>query len=727
MVPGTNVRRDLQLSDYEFGSEQESQHHFRDYWLILMKRKWWVLSFFLGVVIIVGLYTFMVTPIYRGFVTLQLIQDNPSALIGEKQDPFASIMGVDTQAKFYETQFILLNSRPMALKIVEALNLRENPLFKKMAEENPDASPQEIDNGIAGQMMLDLEVKPIKKSFLVEIAYLSPDKKLAQEVPNAIYREYLQFSMETRQQSYKLIKEWLENELHQLASKVEASEQKVYDHGKKKDFLALEGEDNVIVKKFVELNKVLTTAQSEKQARAAQYQQIKEKGVDSALIVNNPLIQKLREDKITQEAKISNIQKTYGKNYPQLQAEQAGLNDLNLRLNNEVNRLKTSIKADYEIALRTENLLTEEYENQKNKVSKLQDNMVQHNILKRDLQTNDQLYQALLARMKEASVASTMVTSNVAIIEPAALPRRPYTPKKARNMALAAFIGLLGGVGLAFLMEYFDSTMKTSEEMERVCRIPALGVVPFFVEDTKEIEPIKQGELALSTFEHPKSAVSEAINHITASIMLSQSGGPPQAIMMASANPSEGKTTLSVNLASSMAINGRKVILIDADMRRPVIHKVFKINQQPGLSNFLVGDASLEDAIRSSIVPNLSILPAGTIPPSPVQLLNSQAFKDLVKILRRDYQNIIFDTPPIIGFADGRTIASLIDGVCLVFKHHSTTREAGHLARQLLSQVNAFLLGGVFNMVQKDKIGYGGYYGYYKYYSKTYGKYTSKD
>jgi len=710
----------------QYSSEVEQNQHLRDYWNILMKRKWWVIGVFLGLIITVGLVTFLMTPIYRSSTILQIVQDNPSAVVGER-DPLAVMAGQDTLARFYETQYMLLNSRSILYRIIDVLNMTEHPAYEDLKEEYQNKPPDVLRDAISKSLEKNLEIKPLKRSYLVEISFKSPDKKLSQEVPNAIHQEYIKFSMLTRRQSYTLIREWLDKELGQLATKVEVSERKLFQQGREKDFLSLESkEENVIVRKYVELNGLLTKAHAERTVKESQFRQVKEKGLDAPLIVNNLLIQKLREEAIGQEAKVSSINMIYDKNYPQLQAETAKLKDLRMRLNAEVLRIRASIEADYEAALRAENLLRETVESQKGKVVDLQENLVQHHILKRDMQTNETLYQALLSRMKEANIASTMVTSNVAVIVPAEFPLKPYLPKKKLNLALAAVIGLLGGVGLAFLVEYMDDSVKTAEELERICRIPSLGLVPFLSRNGQPtLEEKTPLELELSTVAQPRSMIAEAIFHVRTALMLSSTGGPPGILVVTSPNPSEGKSTLSLNLSASLAIMGRKTILIDADLRKPTIHKILDHSGQPGLSNFLTGGASLDEILCPTHIPDLFFIPAGAIPPNPVQLVTSEAFKNFLEQLGEDYQHIVVDTPPLIGFTDARAISSLAEGVLLVVKHHATSREAMRLSVQLLAQVHVPILGAVLNMVEKDKMGYGGYYGYYKYYNSYYKQYNN--
>ena len=709
--------------DGYYGSDTSGSFNLADYWHILRKRRWWAIGFFLLIVSLVGVYTFLQTPIYRASVVLQILQDNPSTFGGSSVDPFSS-MQLDIAGKFYETQYKLLSSRPLALKIIDSLKLAENPEFKISPEKAATLTPEQIRDAMAQTLLSSLQVIPVKNTYLVEVAYMSPDKELAREIVNDVYREYLRFSMDTRQQSYAMIREWLGKELGNLAGKVETSQRSMYQYGREKNFLPLEGDDNVTVKKFVELNRLLTTAESDRMTKEAQFNQMREKGAEAPAVINNPLVMELRKAVIAQEAKVSSAKKIFGKNYPKLESETANLAELRSRLQAELQRTKTGIKADYEIALRAEKFLKGEFDRQKGNVEKWQDDLVQHEILKRDLQTNEELYKGLLARMKEANVASTMMPSSSAIIESAVLPINPSSPKKVRNMALAVMLGLFGGIGLAFTMERLDNSIKTPEELERLIRVPALGMVPMISLNGKGDQGSYQS-VALACFEEPKSMVGDAIGHVSTALMLSLSERPPVGIMVTSPNPGDGKSSISINLASSLAMIGKKVVLIDADMRRPVCHKAFGLPFQPGLSNFLAGSASLGEIIQTTKVPGLSFIAAGTVPPNPAQLLGSPMLQDLRQQLYQEFQHVIFDTPPIVSFSDGLIISSLLDGVLLVFKHHITSRDSGRLAVHLLHQVNANVFGVVLNMAKSDKVKYGGYYGYDNYYNKYYKDYQA--
>ena len=710
------------FNDFQFSYDEVSEfHQVRDYLNIIFKRKWWIISSVVIALIVAVYYNMTQIPLYRGIATLQIIQDNPSSIVssGTSRDIESALMSID---RFYETQYKLLSSRAVAYRIIEAMNLMEHPEYKSLQPPSGEAS-QEIQRNLAETFSGQLEINPIKNSYLVNISFKSANQDLAMLVPNVICKEYLKFCMETRSQSYSLIREWLETQLLQLAGKVEGSEKKLLDHGRKEDFMGLEGEDNVTVKKFVELNKVLTSAQADRMHKESQYRQLKEKGVDAPLIVNNPVIMGLRKEVIDAKAKVRGQSTVLAKNHPQIQGDTARLAELNSRLNNEVQRTLNAVEAEYEIALRTESFLRGAVESQKGRVSKLQDGLVKYNILKRDMATSQQLYEALLARMKEASVASTMVASNAVIIDAAELPLSPFFPNKTKNLGLALFIGLAGGLALAFLVEHLDSSIKTVAELENLFRIPALGVVPLSATMAPAIG--KDMEVELEIVSQPKSMLSEAIHQVQASLMLSLSGRPPKIVMVCSANPGEGKSSLSMNLAASLAMRDYKVVLMDVDLRKPTLSRSFQLPQQPGLSNFLSGGASFAEIVRTTGIPNLCLISAGSIPPNPIPLLASQNFADLLEDLGREFHHIIIDTPPLVGFADARLISPLVDGILVVFQHHTTSRESGRLAIQLLTKANARILGGVLNMVRHGRLGYGGYYGYYRYYSRYYKSYTT--
>lgn len=708
-----------------YALEEEQEVHLRDYWHILAKRKRWVIGVFSGVMAATLLVILLMAPVYRVTTTLQIIQDNPSAIMGgSSTDPLGALTGSSELDRFYETQYNILQSRAIAYGLIDSLNLKEHPSYKEIEADNRDDPPEVVRQKYAQFLLENLKVEPVKNSYLVNVSFKSTDKKLAQKLPEAIQGEYLKLSMTTRQQSYTLLRQWLEDELTRLGKKLEISERSVYADGRNHDFLSLEeGQYNVIVQKYVEVSKALTVAQSERAIKEAQFRQISEKGADAPLITNHPLVTQLRQQLIDLQGQVTGSGQIFGSNYPEHKGQSARMSELRERLGQEVRRIEASVRADYEAALRAENLLQKEFDLQKEKVIDLQNGLVQHHILKRDLQTNQTLYEGLLARMKEASIASTMVASNVSVVNTAETPYKPWVPKPLLFLGLAAVIGALLGTMTAFFVEYLDSSIKNTEELERNCRIPVLGVVP--LADAGEVRA-QGNHVDLIAHYKPMSMVGEAVFQIRSAIMLSVSGAPPQSIVVTSANPMEGKTFVAANIAVALAGNDRRCVIVDCDLRKPRLHKVFEQDNRVGLSSHLTGHADLEKIVLPTEIPNLFFIPAGPLPPNPNELFASTAFESLVRRLRQDFSHIVIDSPPVIGFADARSLAVHADGAVLVFRHHCTTGEAGRLAVQLMTQNHCHILGGILSMARRDLMGPGAYYGYYRHYHRYYGGYRSE-
>ena len=733
--PGPAAAREMEYYDME----PEGRTHLRDLFNILLKRKWWVIGTLLGVMAITTLVILIMTPIYKATTMLQITQENSGPSLGEL-DATTFLKGGQDANKFQETQYNILTSRGVAARVIKVLNLQDTPEFKALAAKYPDAPPEKLQSDRIDLFLDKLVVSQVKDTYLMQVAYKSQDRELAKKVTDALAREYMQVVIDSRAQSFVLVKDWLGKQLEQMTNKVQASQKKLFEFGQKHDFYSLEDKDNIIIHKYIEMGELLTKAQSERLAKEALYRQIKEKGPDAPPITTNPLIMNLRQEAVSQTAKVSGMNRTFLPGHPHIQVEQARLAELQGRLGGEVHRLQKAIKADYEAAEKAENFLTQAFQEHKGQLAKLQDNLVDFQILKRDAQTTEKLYKALLERMGETTVASTMVAGTVGVIDPPEAPFDPYLPKPLLFLALSGVMGLFLGMGMAFIVEYMDSSIKTTEDVERVVQLPSLGVVPLCFNDRGKMakdylpdkakgllswvknrhgQTIPMEDLDLMMLKHPRSAMAEAIRHLRTSLMLSVSGGPPEAIVVTSPHPREGKSTITLNLAIALAQDGRQVVILDCDLRRPRLHQVFHLDNAPGLTSYLTGTSTLKSILKPTDVDNLFLIPAGPIPPNPAELLNSQTYKNLLQDLRREFDHIIIDTPPTLGFADARVVALQADGVLLVAKHQSTTREAGRMARQYLSQVNARMLGMVLNQLGTRDLRRHDLY-YQKYYDSYY-------
>ncbi len=732
--PGALTAREAEYYEVEPGDRT----HPRDLWNIILKRKRWVIGTLVWSLAVTIMLILGMTPVYRATTVLQITQDNSGSKVTNAES--LSLLRENKETgKFYETQHRILTSRGVAARVIEALNLQEALEFKAVADKNAGAPPEKIKSEMIDLFLDKLVVNPVKDTFLVEVAFKSHDRQLAKQVTDALAREYMQLVIDSRTQSFALVKDWLGKQLQEMADKVQATQKRLFEFGQKHDFYALEDKDNTIIRKYLELSGLLTKAQSERLAKEAVYRQIREKGPDAPAVTNNQLIMSLRQQVAAQTAKVSGLTRTLLPGHPEMQVQQATLTELRGRLQEEVQRLQKTITADYEAAVKAENLLSQALEEQKQQLADLQHNLVDFQILKRDAQTTEKLYKALLERMGETTVASTMVAGTVAVIDPPEAPFDPYLPRPLLFLSLAGVGGLFLGVGIAFLLEYLDDSIKTTEDVERYVQVPSLAVVPLCQKSRQKLlngemplsfreflawikkqngQPALSEDLSLAMLKQPWSPMSEAIRHLRTSLMPSALDEPPRVMVVTSPHPQEGKSTIALNLAVALAQDGRRVAIVDGDLRKPGLHKVLQVENNPGLSTHLRGEASLGEILRPTEIDHLFLIPAGAIPANPSELLNSQSFKNLLQSLRRDFDSIIIDTPSTLGFADARVAALQSDGVLLVVKHQSTSREAGRLARHHFSQINVRLLGLVLNQVgSRDIRQYALYHKYYDYYS----------
>jgi polysaccharide biosynthesis transport protein len=704
--------------------------------------QWTIVAFFLIVVITTAIGTFTMKPIFRASTTIQINKENPQIV------DFKEIFAVNTMdMDYYQTQYKILESRSLAKRVIQNLKLAEHPEFLPKPEtpfqkwksnilnsisglftsSDPNKNPAE--NGrktsLINQFLKKLKIEPIRNSRLVKIHFDSNSPDLSSQVSNALAVNYMQQNLESRFIATQQAKEWLTGQLEDLRGKVERADEALQAFGSKHNIISLDEKENVTMQRLTDLNETLTKAESERMAKEALYKQTKDRNSDSLpSILENKLIMDLKQAYIQLEAQYMKLSETYKPEYPEMVRLKQQMQAIQKRIDGELAKIIAAIKNDYESSLRKEALLRQAFEEQKARVIEMKDKAIQYNILKREADTNKELYKGLLQRMKEAGVSAGIMASNIQVVDQAELPARPYKPNKQLNLLLAAVVGLFLGVGLAFFLEYLDNTVKTPEDVEQLIRLPAFGMVPeISYERRRRVESGTSYPVELITFGHPKSMLSEAYRNIRTSILLSFSERPPKSIAISSPNPAEGKTTTVINTAIALSQTGVQVLLIDADMRKPRIHKIFREENGAGLSNFLSGNAALDSVIKKSDIPNLYYIPSGPIPPNPSELIGSKLFKNMMESLGERFDHIVLDSPPVLGFADAIILSTSVEGVILVVSGGKTPRETLQRAKEVLHQVNAKILGVVINRIDIQRSDYGYYYYRYHYY---YGKERKK-
>jgi capsular exopolysaccharide synthesis family protein len=511
------------------------------------------------------------------------------------------------------------------------------------------------------------------------------------------------------------------------------SEDARLDYERKNQIWELDDKQNIATQRLAEVNRQLIDAQSESMKKQALFEFAQSGDSDVVpQIRESPGVQELIHKRSDLETQYTDAINQYGPNFPRVVRLQAQLKELEQNLEREKKGVIARLNSDYHEAKQREELLSRTLDEQKVEANLMSERMVQYNILKRDAEANKALYDGLLTKLKEAGISSALQSSNIRVVDPAMIPNYPSRPAKARNVALAFLVGLVGGIGLALLREYMDNTVKTPDDIENLARLPSLAVVPAFVDSngdgarSKLISSFGNGhsnerQVELVAQHLPKSQMSEAFRALRTALLLSQAERPPQVILVTSALPREGKTTAAANLSVTLAQLGDRTLLIDADLRKPGIGRLLNLTtgKYAGLSSYLAGVSSLDlVTVQHPAIPNLSAVPTGPLPPNPADLLSSHRLADAISELRSRYKFIVIDSPPIMAATDAVILSVQADGVLLVVRSGETPKEAFTRTRDLLISVKCHLLGVVLNAVDSSAPDY--YYSY-RYYPYSYG------
>lgn len=734
--------------------EMEESPDLLAYWRLLRKRRWTILSVFFVLFTVVLLGTLKQKPVYRAQAMLEIEKENPNIL--SVQELFQLETVSDT---YLETQYKILQSDTLARRVIDQLGLQ------KIAEFNPGASRGSVagqansgseQSFAVGDVDRDprayqialarfrdrLSVDPVKRSRLVQISFESQDAELAAKAVNTLAANYVEQSLEVRWEATQKASEWLAQQLLGLKARLEKSEDDLQSYAQENGLLFLETEkgapENIVNQRLRQLQEELTRAQGARYEKESLYRQI-QAGEYAALpgVADNKLVQELTVRQAELQREKAMLETTFTADYPKVKQIQSQIEEINAVLARERKRVAERITNDYLAAVRREDLVRGAFEEQQKQANLIAGRSVQYNILKREVETNKQLYEGLLQRLKEAGVSAGLKATNVRIVDPAEPPKKPAKPNLLLNLALATVMGMALGVGGAFLQEHLDNTLKTSQDVERHLGLPALALIPsveslngrrggvYGLAEHKKPRALGQAEPESSpgrwhridaTAEH-HSALAEAFRSLRTSVLLSTADRPPRTLLVSSSQPSEGKTTISINLAISLSQLGQRVLLIDGDMRRPSIRKAFQMEDSLGLVSYLTGQQDWRAAVLTTGLANLDALVCGPVPPNPAELLSSERMRTLLTEAKQEYHFIVMDSPPLLNVADSRILATLVEGLVLVVKGGATPRELAQRAQAYARNVGANVIGVVLNNldVRADDNYYYRYY-HYDYY-----------
>src|SRR5713101_5482712 len=727
---------------YNVAPSQEST--MREYLRVLIKRKWMVTGVVLGIFMAVAIASLRQTPIYEAASQI-VINKADSNLITFKD----SVPVVDYYDQSdLDTEVRILQSDLMALQVIRQLNLDKRPEFGGHADQkqpNLVADPLQTDSnrtsGLLGAFRGNLHVTLIPNTRIIEIHYTSTDPQLAASAVNTLAATYVEQNFKTKFESTMQASDWLSKQLVDLQMKVETSQEKLVRYQREHEILGIDEKQNITTSKLDELNKALTAAESERMDKESVYRLVQSGDADTiasaATLLDaagtgsqsrTGLLEGLRAKEADVRIQAAELSTQFGPSYPKVAQLNNQLKEIEVQILLETKKVGGQIRGQYMAALQRENMLHDALEKQKQEANKLNESAIQYSILKRDLESYRQLYEGLMEKMKQAGVSAGLKSNNFRIVDVARVPTAPIEPNIPRNLAFAFMLGLTSGVGLAFLLEGLDNTVRTTEQAQMISGLPPLGMIPLGSRTARDGANSKRLVIATSneavelvTQVRPQSQMAESYRALRTSLLLSNLGAPPKVIMITSALPQEGKTTTSINCAVVLAQKGIRVLLIDADLRRPSIHKTLGMGPRSGLSNVLTGSANLQQTIaRSPVLPNLFILPAGTPPPNPAELLASTNMRDVLEELRSQYDHIVVDTPPTLSVTDAVVLSPRADSIVLVIRSGQTTKQALRRSRNVLLQVNAKVSGVLLNAVDLSSPDYYYYYEYKSKYSRYY-------
>lgn len=708
--------------------------HLYDYLLILRKHQWLILSFVLAVVTIVSVATFKMQPVYVATARIEVDRESSNILPFQGADSYDAAADLDN---YIETQSKVLTSETLALQTIRNTGLSARPEFSSPSGPSEAVAMGSLANQKRppelGEFLGSLSVRRVPTSRLLDVSFESTDPVLAARIVNAHLETFVEQNFRSRYESTMQASTWLADQLDELKVKVQKSEDARIAYERQNQIWSLDDKSNITTQRLADVNRQLTETQTERMKKESLYEFAKAGNLDVIpQVQNNSSLMEMIRKRSQLTDQYNDELSQYGPNFPRVQRLQAQLKDLDASLQKQKQAIVDGLESDYREARQRETLLAQSLDQQKADVNAMSEKLVEYNILKRDAETSKVLYDGLLTKLKEAGITAGLRSSNIRIVDPAMIPSYPSRPAKARNVALAFLVGLVGGIGLALMREYMDNTVKTPDDVENLSRLPSLAVVPQFTGSggTGKRPGLLQGfatsnghekRIELVAQHLPKSQMSEAFRALRTSLLLSQAGHPPQVILVTSALPREGKTTAAANLAVTLAQLGDSTVLVDADLRKPGVGRLLNMTgaKYAGLSSYLAGVSSLDlVTVPHPAIPNLAAIPTGPLPPNPADLLSSSKLTEAIAELRTKYKFIVIDSPPVMAATDAVILSVQCDGVLLVVRSGETPKEAFSRTRDLLRSVNCRMLGVVLNAVDSSAPDY--YYSY-RYYPYSYG------
>lgn len=724
--------------------EPEEPVDLRAYGQILHKRLSTILIVFFVAFTVIAIATLKQKPTYRAQVMLEIQKENPDIPTIQELYELESVS--DT---YLRTQYSMLASESLGRRVINQLHLDALPEFnapnwwswqrKKSPSDQTFAfrsTPPDRDRD-AYQRVLEnfqhrLTIDAVNHSRLVAVKFDSHDPDLAARVANALAADYIEQNLEARWKATQKAAEWLSQQLLGVKGKLERSEDELQAYARNNNLIFIQSDkgasQSFADERLHQLQEELTRVQADLYSKEALYRLVQAGDYGSLPgVFENRMLQDLTLRLTELKREHAQLSTTFSPDYPRVKEVQNQINEIEASLQEERKRAADQIANEYFAAASRERLVRQALADQQKQINLVSEKSVQYNILKREVDTNKQLYEGLLQRLKDAGLSASLKASNIRIVDPAEPPTEPVKPEIPLDLALGSVLGLVLGVSAAFLQERLDDTLKGVHDVERLFGLPALALIPAVERlngEPQGVHKLLEHTKALHLGENANgrkadaswyridmhgpqhAALVEAFRSLRTSILLSTADHPPSSLLVTSTQPGEGKTTIAANLAIALSQLGHRVLLVDADLRSPSLHRLFGMRETLGLVSYLAGHHDWHGLVRPSESPTLDLLLCGPLPPNPSELLSSRRMGTLIQAAQKQYEFVILDSAPMLALADSRILAPLLSGVLFVVKDGNTPREQVQRAQSAICSVGANLIGMVLNNVDLRTNGY---------------------
>ena len=710
--------------------------HLLDRLAVVFKHLRLIAAVFAVVVAIAMLESYSATPLYKASARI-VIQDERSTAIGTLNSTDPAYW--QDPEPYFNTQYRILQSRGLARRIVRTLppppatqpgtlarvvslprqllgRLRPAPAKSEVPARDESAA----ESAAIGAFLGGLEIVPVKGTRLVEIVYTSPDPEFAALAANTVAKEYVQQNLDSKLLNTNNTLDWLKGELEKQRGKVEAAERAMANYQEGHNAMSLDDRQNIVIARLNSLNEAVTRAKTTRLQKESLHRQLggltaDSPGIDAfPVIAQNITIQDLKQQIGQLSADKARLLQRYREGHPEVQKINSQIESAGARLRGETGRILAGIGNDYRAAVAEEQSLSASLEEQKRQAIDLNRKNINYSILQREAEGERHVYNALLQQEKELRVVSNSRANNVQLMDAAEVPGGPYTPNHGRDWLMAIVLGLALGVAFAYTIEYLDDTVKIPDDVTRRLKLPLLGLVP----------AVSGGKTPVLTGPVPHD-FGESFRSLRTSLVFTNGTDGKRMIAVTSTQPLEGKTTTACNLAVALALGGSRVMLIDADMRRPNLHRTLGLQNEIGLSHVLTGQARVREAVQRTSEPNLYAMTAGRTPPNPSELLSSVRMQRLIASLQAGpFDWVIIDTPPVLAVTDAVIVAPYVSGLVFVVGAEMTRRAHAERAIETIQSGKPNIIGAVLNRVDlnRNKYYYSRYYGYH--YKSYYGSDT---